>query len=706
MYLSLPVLLTTAAFAGKPHPVVAIPEGLAYEGPDTVKVDILRPGTGDFRPKIFVQAMLPDGTPGVFMVDTGADISAISEEVAERLGLIVERDWGVVEGLGGHSSLHHTVVSQVRVGDAVFNNLDFAVDVPNVPKQYGLIPIDGILGANVWSRFVLEIDYPRDVMKLHRPGTWRAPRDSAKLFFDGSSIFTRVLLEAESGDTSDVVLQVDTGAADVLLFGASAFPYSGPALGAPWTEGLEAVMGIGGADTMPPSAYQRTTRRIPLAKVVIGGKIEKVPDLSARWINFNTEAAGPGGIQGLAGHFLFEDYVTIIDYDGGKLALKKHPLAPHRRLDAYQVLLDDDIARHGDDASRDFFRAKMYAGLDDLDRADALIEKFLASAPDAEDAASARVLLAAIRRSLSDLDGAYKALAPMTPSDLAAQGELIATVNGLVLEGHNEDALTLADASLAAYLASAGDDYEAPIEADAHTARADVLLALGRTTEANDELLTAARLLDNPDAQLLRRARVALASGDRYGAMAHIRRLLALYPSNGQYLWFYATLLRDENDTATFRVDMDHALGLLHRGDQPYDYMAHAFHLLGDDAQARRTMDAGVERDCEAPKGYGKRQYAPDGNNCRAWYYAMADVEPDRALTLIDKALAREGDRSDYLDTKAMVLLSRADYADAYEAAKAAARLSPDEVYMLWQAERIGQLAKERGNASPAIGVP
>lgn len=706
MHLSLPVWLAAAALAGKHDPVVAIPEGLAYEGPDTVTVDLLRPGTGAFRPKIFVQAILPDGKPGVFMVDTGADISALSEDVTERLGLVVERDWGVVEGLGGHSSLHHTVVPTLSVGEAVFNDLDFAVDVPNVPSQYGLMPIDGILGANVWSRFVLEIDYPRDQMTLHRPGTWTTPKDASKLFFDGSSIFTRVLLEADSGDTADVVLQVDTGAADVLLFGASAFPYTGMDLGAPWTEGLEAVMGIGGADTMPPSAYQRTTRRIPLERVGIGGEVVKVPDLSARWINFSSETSGPGGIQGLAGHFLFEHHVTTIDYLGGKLALGHHRAAPRRRLDAYKFLLDDDVARFGADPARDFFRAKMYAGLDDLDRADALIEKFLATKPPDDDEAEARVLLAAIRRSQSDLDGAYKALAPMSPEALAEQGELIATVNGLILEEHPADALELADDALARYLTTAGDDYDAPVEADIHTARGDALLALGRAVEANDELLESARLLDNPDAQLLRRARLALAAGDRYGAMAHIRRLLDLYPSNGQYLWFYATLLRDENDTATFRVDMDHALGLLHRGDQPYDYMAHAFHLLGDDTQAIRTMDAGLERDCEPPKGPGARRFAPDSDNCRAWYYAMTNVEPDHALVLIDRALAREGDRSDYLDTKAMVLLARGDFAAAHQAAQAAARLSPDEVYMLWQAERIGQLAKEQGNASPSPGVP
>ena len=53
--------------------------------------------------KIFVQARLPDGTDAVFLVDTGAGISTVSADVAERLNLKVT-DGGYVEGVAGRAA--------------------------------------------------------------------------------------------------------------------------------------------------------------------------------------------------------------------------------------------------------------------------------------------------------------------------------------------------------------------------------------------------------------------------------------------------------------------------------------------------------------------------------------------------------------------------------------------------------------------------
>jgi len=82
----------------------------------------------------------------------------------------------------------------------------------------------------------------------------------------------------------------------------------------------------------------------------------------------------------------------------------------------------------------------------------------------------------------------------------------------------------------------------------------------------------------------------------------------------------------------------------------------------------------------------------PDRDNCTAWYLALANRRLDDALARIGRALDETGERPDYLDTKAMVHLARQEYAEARRAARHAARLSPDDVYMLWQAERIAEL--------------
>lgn len=695
LVLSASLFVETAEAKPTLQPPKNIPADFRYTGPDDVKVDILRAG-GDplARTRIFVQAVFPDGTRGLFMVDTGAAVSVLSEDTAERLGLSIERDWASVQGLGGQAAFHRAQLPTLQLGDATINNVDVAVGVPGVPENAGFMPLDGILGNNIWGRFVLEIDYPADLIVLHRPGTFKMPKTSTPIHFDGHAVYTAIGVNTDDHQSATIGIQLDTGAGGLMIAGADALPFDSGS----YSQGLEGIYGIGAADTMPSNVFLRNTRHIPLASVDLGGRNVKTGDLEARWLNYEGSAVGPTGMPGLAGHELFADYDTIFDYQGGLFALTKSH-HKKREIDGHDVLLAQDIEKYGPtDAQRGLYRAKMLASHEKWPEADKLLEGFLlvANAPEqAEDVAEARVLLASIRRIGGDLDGAWKAIEVMSPTALVSQGEIVAAANGLALDGHIEQARALATSAIADYTeAAVGKDYEATMAASAWVALADVQLAAGESAAANDTILQTMQLLDNPDAHLLRRARIALASGDRYGAMAEIRRLLQLYPSNGQYLWFYATLLDSDADRDTFRADMDAAMARLHTNDRPLDYMVHAYHLLGDQAQAETLLAEGLKRDCPLANEASSR------DNCTAWYYAMAGVEPDLSLKLVDRAIAAEGPRADFLDTKAMVHLSRGEVEQAHTAALAAARLSPDEIYMLWQAERIDKLTRE-----PATGV-
>lgn len=708
-------------------------DAAGWLGPDTVTVDLLRAGDEEgARSRIFVQARLPDGELGVFMVDTGAAISALSEDTAERLKLPVERNWGSVEGLGGRTDYHRAVMPQLVVGDAIVPDVEFAVGVRGVPKYAGFMPLDGILGNNVWSRFVAEIDYPADLLVLHRPGTRKMPRWSAPMRFDGGHVFTPIGLvtasdPAQSGTT---LIQIDTGASGLLVSGANAMPFDVGSQPGLYSEGIEPVYGIGAAETMPANVFFRRTRHVPLSKIDFGGRKQSIEQLYAQWLNFDASPAiGPADMPGLAGHELMHHWNAVFDFQGQRFALEKSRRKP-RKVNGHRVLLEQDVARYGDDPARALYRAKLHAGLDELDRTEALLEQFLGASPSPKDAAEARMLLATVRRYEGDLEGAWAAIETMRPDELVEQGEIIASVNGFLLDGRAEEALALADRAIRDYQARKPEEkpapppdpkatflpasdrapapgaappepeWEATAEADAHVARADALLALRRFDEANTELLVAANLVENPDAHLLRRARVALARGDRHGAMAHIRRLLQLYPSNGQWLWFYATLIDGvgtPQEKETFRADMQDAIARLHGDHRPLDYMVVAHHILGDQERAVALMNEGIERDC------GREELdAASRDNCVAWYKAMGGVDPDDALRRIEAALAAEGDRSDFLDTRAMVHLARGEWAAARDYSVKAARMSPDDVYMLWQAERIADIARRMTESQAA----
>jgi tetratricopeptide (TPR) repeat protein len=267
----------------------------------------------------------------------------------------------------------------------------------------------------------------------------------------------------------------------------------------------------------------------------------------------------------------------------------------------------------------------------------------------------------------------------LSPADLVDQREIVATVNGLLFNGRTEEALEVASAAIEAR----------PENGWAYVARADARLHVGDVDAASADLLRAAQLEQFPDAHLLRRARAALATGDRYGSMAHVRKLLQLYPFGGEFLWFYALLIEEPDEADTFRRDMSDAMARLHPQRRPVDFLVAAHHALGDQEQALALMREGVETQCAPIEDDASL------DNCLAWFYSLAGVHGDEALMRIERALERTGDRPDYLDTKAMVHLARREFPQAHQAALAAARMSPDDVYMLWQAERLGEMVDD-----------
>ncbi|MCO4743439.1 MAG: aspartyl protease family protein [Proteobacteria bacterium] len=668
-------LLGTSACA-RPGPLQSLADVPTYVGPDAVSVDLVRTMPGGNR--IYVQAELPDGEKGLFLLDTGAAISALSEETAERLGLPIERGYSYIEGLGGRAPLDRAVIPTMNIGDASISDVEVAVGVRGLPEYAGALPLDGILGNNVWGRFALEIDYPKDRLTLHRPGTAKVPRKSDPMFFDGGHVFAplEITTGAEPAHTDQIIIQIDTGAGGLLLSGRTGQPFEQD-----YTEGVEPVLGLGAPDKLPASEFLKSTRRIPVKSMRLGGSRLDL-ELEARWLNYeeNSRATGPTGMRGLVGHELMSRHVVWFDYQGGRFALTKSK-GKGRLVDGHELFLAQDIERFGEvDPSRSLHRARLLAALDKLDESVAELERLRAWADADEEAyAEATVMLAAVHRFRGDLAAAWSVLEPLSAGDLVDNGELEASVNGLLLDDRADEAMELA-------LEAVDDRAE---EWAPYRAVSDVHYALGEYEAANLQLLESARLAGNPDAHLVRRARVALARGDSFGAMAHLRRLLDLYPQSGMYLWFYSQLPEDDPSRQTFKADLDQAIARLHPGDRPLDFVVASHAAMGDEGTAVEVMERGIARDC------AQMVTSPTQDNCTAWYYALAGVEKEQSLALIEGALAETGDRPDFLDTKAMVHLSRGELELAHGAALSAARLSPDDIYMLWQADRIKDMATE-----------
>jgi tetratricopeptide (TPR) repeat protein len=644
---------------------------------EPVVLDLLRPGPGAVR--IYVQAGLPDGSTGVFLVDTGADISVLSEKTAERLHL-EEGQRSQVAGVVGAAEVRLTTLPFLSLGSEVVSDVLVAVGVPGFGDTVGFMPVDGLLGNNVWAGFTLELDYPRDRMVLHPADDALPARRSDPLWFDGSHVYAMidVTTDAPVPRTVPIVTQVDTGASELTLCGSTGLPLAGN-----HTEGLEALLGIGASETLPPYRFLSMTRRIPLASVRLGRRTVEVP-LPARWRDYDATGsaicAQGAELRSLLGHEYLAAHRVVFDYGHGRWALLR-PRGKPRHVDGHAVLLDQEVAAHGDDPTRGLERGKLLLGAGRDDEAIAALTAHTASPdPDPVRLAESRVLLAQVLRSKARHSEAWAMLDEMSAGDLVDQDQIVGTVNGLVFEGRSDDALALARRAVD----------ERPDEGWAHVALADVLLSVQELDGARDSLLRAADLEGYPDAHLLRRARVALAAGDRVGSMAYVRKLLALYPGDGPSLWFYAMLVDGDADRERFEQDLSLAMSRLHPFSRPIDFQLAARQVIGGDVDP--LLREGLERDCAPLEG-------PDLDNCRAWYLALAHRDLAEALERIDRALATTGERPDFLDTKAMVHLSRGEPTQALASARQAARMSPDDVYMIWQAERIADLAQRQAAA-------
>lgn len=682
--------------------VTAHADGVGARGSDPygarrTTVDLLRP-TAD-TPRVWVQVELPDGHPGLFMIDTGADVSLLSREAAERLALPIDgREQ--VEGLGGTAEVDFATLPWLRLGDVTVPDVEVAVGVPGQGEGHGLLPADGLLGNNVWQHFLVELDYRADRLTLTVPRARalarRGPtgRRAMPMRFDGSHVLGDVTLACH-GERPVAVpcptppidhtvrLALDTGASGVILLGRE------PGRGlAGFTEGLEPVYGLGGADWLPPEAFLQRTRRVPLDGVRLGGA--EVPvDLEARWLRYGDAAEDIGlSVRGLVGHDAFEDRRLLLDYPRRRIALRRsrRPAAFH---DAFAALLAEDEARFGDDVDRWLLRARLHLGRDDRDAARRLLERLVEAAPPALAAPSfeARVWLGRIHRLEGRSDEALEVLGGVPTVELVRHDEIVAAVGDRLLAGRPDQALALAEEAVREVASREGDEAVPPLQAaQAALALSDARLAVGDPSAAAAALAQAADHVGHAEAFPLRRARLAFARDDRDGALALLRTAALDNPLDGRFLFFYADLAEDV-EASTLRADLAAVASRVHPSLAPRDFLAWGHHRLGDVEEATRLAQEGLDRTCRGGQ-------EPERLNCRAWYRALAGLALDEALAEIQAALEEAPHRADFLDTLAMVHEARGEGRAARDAAEAAARRMPDDVWSLWQLDRPARSAE------------
>jgi Aspartyl protease len=129
--------------------------------PDAIPIQIT-----DWYPLVPVHV---NGTgPYLFLLDTGATYCSICTELAQTLGLPLIRPAstrGVLGILPGHDS----IASSIGLAGVEARDLDIVVQPFSLTQRWAGATIMGIIGHSFLRHCTMTLDYPQQLLSLHRP---------------------------------------------------------------------------------------------------------------------------------------------------------------------------------------------------------------------------------------------------------------------------------------------------------------------------------------------------------------------------------------------------------------------------------------------------------------------------------------------------------------------------------------------------------
>lgn len=272
--------------------------------PVVVPIEVLYGGL------IFVKVAIND-QPMSFIFDTGAEFTLLNSSRVSKLGLQAVGTFATGAG-GGDVVVSFVPNVTTKVGGATVSDQIVAavlLDALEGPLQR---PLDGILGYDFISRFVVEIDYVHQTMRLYDRASYRRTGTSQPIAItleDSTPFFDAAIAVPNQGSIKGRFV-LDTGClCQVQLFTPfvdehkllTAFPHAKQA-------GFSA--GAGGTTN-------QMTATIPALE--LGGEVIKEP--KADFARDRHGATADPESAGLIGSLVFNRYVLVLDYKAKQVFL-------------------------------------------------------------------------------------------------------------------------------------------------------------------------------------------------------------------------------------------------------------------------------------------------------------------------------------------------------------------------------------------------
>lgn len=252
---------------------------------------------------IVVGVMLDGKGPFRFVLDTGATRHAITPQVARELGVKVEGSAQIDTGLKTTASASMARVSHVEIGGCTLaDQLFFVAPFP------ASFPFQGFLGAEIFRRFAVGVDFKRNQLTLTPAAAFSYKGVGAILplkFYKRDTPQVRGTVDGNEG-----WFKIDTGYnGSLALFPKFVAAHKLLAKYAPHRS--EA-----GGETVTGEVGEVSIARVPLLKL---GAVE-LRDVEAAL--YRDAGTSNDAFAGALGTKILERFNVILDYRGGRLILE------------------------------------------------------------------------------------------------------------------------------------------------------------------------------------------------------------------------------------------------------------------------------------------------------------------------------------------------------------------------------------------------
>ena len=255
--------------------------------------------------------------PLKFIFDTGAENTILSKrQISDILRIPYRKEFKLIGSDMKTEIIAYLITGiQLQISDMVMPNRSMLVldqDVLNMEEVVGA-NIHGILGADIFRRFIVRIDYKRRIISLYRSDTFKGPDKNYQehpISIYRNKPYIRDTIELSQGKSLPVKLLIDSGAALPLLLHSDT-----DSLLAPPDNAINGKLAVGLGGYL--EGYLGRVQNLGIGNFNVPNVVT-----SFQYLSEELDTSFLHGRNGLIGNQVLGKFDLILDYPHEKLYLR------------------------------------------------------------------------------------------------------------------------------------------------------------------------------------------------------------------------------------------------------------------------------------------------------------------------------------------------------------------------------------------------